>query len=149
MIRTRLALLAGLLTSTAAIAGDQKTVIRFQTMVGNEKLACGQSYKGTGTTGSQISPRDFRFYVHNIRLVDGAGNTTPLKLEQDGKWQLDDVALLHFENATGGCSNGTPETNEQVTGTVPAGVYTGLRFTMGVPFNKNTPISPRCRRPST
>ena len=50
---------------------------------------------------------------------------------------MDDTALLDFENATGGCVNGTPDVNDRVTGTAPAGHYTGLRFTLGVPFNKN------------
>lgn len=135
--RARLALFAGFLTSTAAFAGDQKIAVRFQAMVGSQKFACGQTFHGIGATASQISPRDFRFYVHNVRLVDAAGHAVPLQLEQEGKWQLDDVALLDFEDATGGCGNGTPDTNDQVVGTAPAGVYTGLQFTMGVPFNKN------------
>lgn len=123
--------------AVAGFGADQKVAIRFQAMVGKEKFACGKTYGGIGTTTSRISPRDFRYYVHNLRLVDEAGNAVPIQLEQDGKWQLDDVALLDFEDATGGCVNGTPETNDQVVGTVPAGRYVGLQFTLGVPFNKN------------
>ena len=33
--------------------------------------------------------------------------------------------------------NGTPDTNDRIAGTVPEGRYIGLRFTLGVPFNKN------------
>jgi uncharacterized repeat protein (TIGR04052 family) len=58
-------------------------------------------------------------------------------LTQDGLWQLDDVALLDFEDATGGCANGTEQTRDVVEGTVPAGDYTGLRFDVGLPFEKN------------
>lgn len=116
----------------------QQTVsIRFKAVVAEEELACGRFYTNIGTTKSTITPRDFRFYVHNLRLVDAAGKETPIDLIQDGKWQSDDVALLDFENATGSCANGTPEVNVAVIGTVPAGHYTGLRFTMGVPFEKN------------
>jgi len=111
--------------------------IRFQAMVSDQKLVCGQSYENIGTTHSRITPRDFRFYVHNIRLIDDKGAEVSVDLDQDGKWQLDDLALLDFENATGGCANGTPDTDDRVTGTVPQGKYTGLRFTVGVPFNKN------------
>ena len=136
MTRTKLAFFAGLLTSTAALAADQKVAIRFQAMVGKDKFACGQTYTGIGTTGSKIAPRDFRYYVHNVRLVDNKGGIVPVQLDQS-KWQLDDTALLDFEDGTWSCVNGTRETNDQVLGTVPAGTYTGLLFTVGVPFNKN------------
>ncbi len=130
-------LLAGALITGSAWAADQKVAIRFQAMVGSEKFACGQTYSGIGTTASKLSPRDFRFYVHNVALIDETGKAVPVQLEQDGKWQLDDTALLDFENATGGCVNGTPDVNDRVAGTAPAGHYTGMRFTLGVPFNKN------------
>ena len=126
-----------LMTGSSAPAADQPVAIRFQAMVGSGKFACGRSYPGIGVTGSTLSPRDFRFYVHNVALIDDAGKSVPLQLAQDGKWQLDDVVLLDFEDATGGCVNGTPDTNDRVAGTVPPGRYTGLRFTFGVPFNKN------------
>ena len=118
-------------------AASQQVAVRFQAMVGGERLTCGRTYTGVGTTQSTLSPRDFRFYVHNVALIDDAGNPVPVQLAQDGKWQLDDVALLDFEDGTGGCVNGTPDTNDSVVGTVPQGHYIGLRFTLGVPFNKN------------
>jgi uncharacterized repeat protein (TIGR04052 family) len=118
-------------------AADQKIAIRFQAMVGESKLACGQWYEGVGTTKSRITPHDFRFYVHNVRLIDGGGKSVPLELEQDDKWQLDGLALLDFEDGTAGCVNGTPDMNDRIVGTVPAGTYTGLQFTLGVPFDKN------------
>lgn len=136
MIHTKIAFFAGLLTSTAVLAADQKVAIRFQAMVGSEKFACGQTYSGIGTTGSKIAPRDFRYYVHKVRLVDDKGGVVPVQLDQS-KWQLDDTALLDFEDGTWSCVNGTREVNDQVVGTVPAGTYTGLQFTVGVPFNKN------------
>lgn len=118
-------------------ADMQNVSIRFQAMVGDKKLACGESYEGIGITHSRITPRDFRFYVHNLRLVDDSGKSVTVELDQDGKWQLDDVALLDFENATASCVNGTPDVNDHVSGHVPAGHYVGLQFTLGVPFNKN------------
>jgi hypothetical protein len=81
-------------------AEDQTVTIRFQAMVGLEKFACGKTYEGIGTTRSRIMPRDFRLYVHNMRLIGDAGNSVPVELEQDGRWQLDDVALLDFEDGT-------------------------------------------------
>jgi uncharacterized repeat protein (TIGR04052 family) len=136
MTRYAFILLAAL-TPAALLAADQRVVIRFQAMVGQEKLACGQSYTGIGTTNSKITPRDFRFYIHNLHLIDENGKAVPVDLEQDGKWQLDDVALLDFENGTGRCVNGTPDMNDRVVGSVPEGHYMGIGFTLGVPFNKN------------
>ena len=136
-MKTQPSIAALLLTVSAAWAADQQVAVRFQAVVGTERLACGKTYTGVGTTKSTLSPRDFRFYVHNVSLIDDSGKAVPVQLAQDGKWQLDDVALLDFEDATGGCVNGTPDTNDRVVGTVPAGHYTGLRFTLGVPFRQN------------
>jgi uncharacterized repeat protein (TIGR04052 family) len=136
-MKSQILLTALLFTASGAWAADQQVAVRFQAMVGQEKLACGRTYTGIGTTKSTLSPRDFRFYVHNVALIDDSGKSVPVELAQDGKWQLDDVALLDFEDATGGCVNGTPDTNDRVIGTVPAGHYKGLHFTLGVPFNKN------------
>ncbi|ATX65604.1 metallo-mystery pair system four-Cys motif protein [Roseinatronobacter bogoriensis subsp. barguzinensis] len=60
-----------------------------------------------------------------------------MALDQDGVWQVADVAQLDFEDATGTCVNGTPDMNNSLRGTVPAGEYTGLDFDIGVPFDLN------------
>ncbi len=122
---------------------EQQVTIRFHAQVGDQPFACGSQYEGVGVTKSKIRARDFRFYISGVRLLDAAGKETPLVLDQDGKWQLDDLALLDFENGTAGCANGTPDMNDAITGKVPEGRYTGLRFTLGVPFNRNhlDPIS--------
>ena len=127
-----------LLLAAAAANGAETVSIPFRAVVGSEELACGRKYTGVGLSRSVITPRDFRLYIHNVRLLDEAGKEWPVDLAQDGKWVLDDVALLDFEDGSAGCRNGSPETNRVVTGTVPAGhVYRGLRFTLGVPFAKN------------
>ena len=87
----------------------------FSSHGGTEKFACGQTYSGIGTTGSKLSPHDFRFYVHNVALIDESGKAVPVQLDQDGKWQLDDTALLDFENAAAACVNGTPDINDRVS----------------------------------
>lgn len=61
----------------------------------------------------------------------------PLALDQDGIWQLGGTALLDFEDATGACANGTAEVNTVVKGTVPDGMYAGLAFDIGLPFDQN------------
>jgi uncharacterized repeat protein (TIGR04052 family) len=118
-------------------ANTQTVALRFKPMVGDKGFACGQSYEGIGTTASKITPTDFRLYVHNVRLIDASGKETPVKLEQDGKWQVDNIALLDFENGTGPCGNGTADTHDFIKGTAPAGNYTGVKFAVGVPFERN------------
>ncbi len=133
--------LALLATPTAAQTIDnaiesEMVTIQFEGMVGDEPFACGDTYN-LGTQSSAVTPLDFRLYVSEVALIDAAGNAVPLVLEQDGLWQHQNVALLDFEDKTGGCANGTPDTRAQVVGAVPAGDYTGLKFTLGVPFALN------------
>lgn len=111
--------------------------IDFQAWVGESEFVCGESYEGVGVNQSTITPTDFRFYVSNLALIDESGNAVAVELEQDGKWQYQNVALLDFEDGTGACDNGTAELNTTVVGTVPEGDYQSLQFTMGVPQDLN------------
>lgn len=128
-----------LLVSCNAFAqdGGQPVRLRFAAAVGDVPAACGRSYEGIGTTKSTISFVDFRFYVSNLRLLKADGSEQPVTLVQDGLWQLDDVALVDFENATGACANGTEQTRDVVEGQAPVGRYVGVRFDLGLPFEKN------------
>ncbi|MBN8493986.1 MAG: metallo-mystery pair system four-Cys motif protein [Burkholderiales bacterium] len=133
-------LLAACSTATppaASSAGAQAVTLQFAAQVNGQAFACGQSYGGVGTTRSTITPSDYRFYVSEVQLIDASGRAVPVTLAQDGTWQRDGVALLDFENGSGPCRNGTAAMNSSVRGTVPAGRYTGLRFTVGVPFAAN------------
>ncbi len=123
----------------AAMPGGatQEVALRFKPVVGDKSFTCGQSYEGIGSTNSKITPTDFRFYVHNVRLIDAAGKETAVALEQDGKWQVDNLALLDFENGSGPCSNGTADTNDVIKGKAPTGKYVGVKFAVGVPFERN------------
>lgn len=135
---------AALTGATALVLGlpsaraieSQTVAINFAGQVGEAPFACGETYP-VGTTATAVTPQDFRFYISQVALVDGDGNEVPLVLRQDGKWQHQDVALIDFEDKSGACANGTTETNSQVIGAVPAGDYTGLKFTLGVPFGLN------------
>ena len=123
--------------SAIAQSDTKEVAIDFEAVVGDREFACGESYEGIGTSESTVTPTDFRFYVSNVALVDEDGNAVPLELEQDGKWQYQNVALLDFEDGTSACDNGTAEMNTTVVGTVPEGDYQGLQFTMGVPEDLN------------
>ncbi len=122
---------------TTAHAQQQPIEIKFAAQVNGQPFSCGESYKDVGTTKSTITLSDFRFFVSEVELLDAQGRATPVTLTQDKTWQFENVALLDFENASGPCRNGTLPTNTSVRGTVPTGKYTGVRFTLGVPFKLN------------
>jgi uncharacterized repeat protein (TIGR04052 family) len=112
--------------------------LTFRGQVGDEAFSCGGTYDGVGSTMSTFTALDFRFYVSNVRLVRGDGTEAPLTLEQDGMWQHMGVALLDFEDGTGGCAAGNAQLNATVVGTVEgAGPFTGVRFDLGIPFELN------------
>lgn len=116
----------------------QDVEIRFDARFGAVAVACGQAQTGVGTGGLPIEIGDARFFISNLRLIDAQGVEVPIELKQDSPWQHGNVVLLDFEDATGACSEiGTAETNRSAWGTVPAGEYRGLAFTMGVPFELN------------
>ena len=118
-------------------SAPQAVSVRFAAQIGGQPFACGRSYAGVGTTRSTITPSDYRFYVSDVALMDEAGRIVPVTLAQDGVWQFENIALLDFENGAGPCRNGTSGMNAEVRGSVPAGRYVGLRFTLGVPFMRN------------
>lgn len=111
--------------------------IRFAAEINGQPFACGQSYTNVGSNRSTITPSDLRLYVSEVRLLRKDGSAIPLQLTQDGVWQYQNLALLDFENGTGPCRNGTEATNTSVRGQVPAGEYTGVELTVGVPFALN------------
>ncbi|KPQ31637.1 MAG: AZL_007920/MXAN_0976 family protein [Phormidesmis priestleyi Ana] len=128
--------IGGLLLSPSQAAETQAVTLNFEGMVGNQPFSCTESYQ-LGTAETMAVPTDFRLYLSDLALIDARGNAVPITLEQDGKWQYENVALLDFEDRTGTCANGTPETRTEVMGIVPAGDYQGVQFTVGVPFDLN------------
>lgn len=117
--------------------GPEPVTIRFVARVGDQPFVCGRDYPGLGTSRTTISPLDFRFYVSGVELIDASGKAVKVALTQDGTWQHRGVALLDFEDGTSPCGNGNQETRGVVEGTVPAGDYRGVRFTLGIPFELN------------
>lgn len=118
--------------------GGAAVTLRFAARVGAMPFRCGQVFGPMGSAASQWNPTDFRFYVHDVRLLDAIGNEVPVALDQDGTWQHMNVALLDFEDRTGLCTNGTAPTNDVVRGRVArTSAWTGVRFRLGVPFGLN------------
>ncbi len=121
-----------------AAAEPQAVSVRFAAKLGDTPAACGVRVEGVGATQGAVTVKDLRFYVSEVALLTDAGEAVPLALEARSPWQSEAVALLDFEDGTGPCADsGNAELNDVVTGTVPAGTYTGVQFTLGVPAGLN------------
>ena len=111
--------------------------IRFQANVGEQPLNCETTYSNQGSADTSITFSDFRFYLHNVRLVTAEGEELSVTLDEDGIWQQSHLALLDFEDGAGSCRNGSEQTHTTLSGQVPEREFTELRFTIGVPFDDN------------
>lgn len=131
------ALALACLALAACEDGPSTFTIRFAPTFGEQAFTCGAPVEALGSGGSRTDVRDFRMYVSGVMLVSDAGTRVPLTLTDDGRWQRDGIALLDFEDDSGSCVTGSPDMNLEVRGTAPAGVYTGLVFTLGLPEEHN------------
>jgi uncharacterized repeat protein (TIGR04052 family) len=138
------------LLAAPAAAHDEKVNIRFAAMAGDEPVACGQAIEGLGSGNTAAQLADFRFFVSEVKLIRRGGKLVPLKLAKDSSYRVTEdgegVTLIDLENGRGSCGEeGTRGMNDVVRGTVPHGTYTGVRYTIGVPFELNhtdAPASP-------
>lgn len=109
--------------------------LKFQARVGAAPFACGASFDGIGTTSASAVGADFRFFIHDVKLLKGT-TEVPVTLDTIDPWQSARIALLDFEDKTGECE-GTTGMNDVVKGKVPPGTYDGISFTVGVPEDLN------------
>lgn len=125
--------------STPVPTAPQDVTIQFAAVAGtaNTAVACGTQIGALGNKAGAAQLTDLRFYVTNVQLVNDKGVAVPVTLARND-WQQtsgsNTVTLIDLENAQGACgSEGTAATNAVITGTVPAGTYTQLKYTVGVP----------------
>lgn len=135
------ALAAG--ATTADSQATQPVRLRFRAQVGSQPFDCGASYAPPGAPAVDFTPVDLRLFVQEPRLIDAFGKEHAIVLDVQAPWQLEDVALLDFEDGSGSCVVGTTDTNMEITGFVPPGEYTGLSFSNAVPerFNHADPAT--------
>jgi uncharacterized repeat protein (TIGR04052 family) len=98
---------------------------------------------GAGTTPVEIrfgiadadaaSIRSLQFYVRSIELIDEHGKPAPFRFAAAAPWQNERVALIDLAG-----DSATPR-HASIQGTVPGGArtYSGIRLTVGVPFELN------------
>lgn len=122
--------------------GDvERVTIRFAAVNGTAPVACGAPIAGLGTGGVTADLTDLRFYISNVRLTRPHGAPVPLRLTARPRWVAsrggDSTTLIDLEDNSGGCTQGDGAMNRVITGTVPRGVYTGIRMYLGVPYPMN------------
>jgi uncharacterized repeat protein (TIGR04052 family) len=101
-----------------ASGGDDSVTVQF-------RLLHGRSEVGT--------VRDLRFYVSDVELLDEAGRAYPVSLRSDQQWQNDRVALIDMV----GENSNTSISGNVADGAFPGAELSGIRFTLGVPFELN------------
>ena len=111
--------------------------LRFKGKVGSEDLVCGQRYAALGSSGIAGKAQDFRFFVHNVRLIGEGGAEVPVQLDDKPPFQSKELALLDFTDGRGSCTSGAAQSNTVLHGKVPVGKYTGIAFATGVPETLN------------
>lgn len=108
--------------------------LRFHARMGEQPFGCSDTYT---LHGIEVQPTDLRLFISEVELLRPDGEAVPLTLDEVPGWQTRNVALLDFENGSGACVNGTPDTRYEVSGYAPPGPVRGVRFTIGVPFEVN------------
>lgn len=132
------ALLLGL---AAAATLPQNFTVNFAAIDSNgASFACGSNFAVSSTAGgaSSFRPVDLRFFVSQVKLITTGGAEVAATLPDVAGWQAQGVGLLDFENATGLCTGGTAETNSQLVISAPPGAYSGIAFTVGLPYSVNS-----------
>lgn len=115
--------------------------LQFAAQAGTNTIGCDTAATGMGVAVDKtLAIKDFRFYVSGVELITASGTRVPVTLANNS-WQRQagsqNVALLDFTNKDSGCSGAAKAGNSVVTGTVPAGNYTGVEFELGVPAPLN------------
>ena len=102
--------------------------IPFAAVFGAQNIACDSP---------DTTLTDLRFYVSELALLDERGRQVPIVLDDQYQWQQSDLALIDLESGSNACQNGTADVFSYLIGSVPPGDYQGIRFTIGVPFERN------------
>jgi uncharacterized repeat protein (TIGR04052 family) len=121
-------------TSLPVVATTQAVSIQFAAQANGKDAECGAVNEITnlGTSLKTAELQDLRFYVSSLELINDKGQAVAVTLDKNTNQDFG-VALLDFENATGACVGGDAKTNTVITGKIPTGTYTGIKFTLGVP----------------
>ncbi|TDM08330.1 MAG: metallo-mystery pair system four-Cys motif protein [Ideonella sp. MAG2] len=135
-----LAALSGCGGGDSEDTGPKAVRIDFAAVAGDTPITCASTLSGLGTTSASGTLTDMRFYIANVKMVTRDGKDVALKLDATDNYNTtqgsETITLIDLEDKTGSCA-GTPEMNASIKGSVPAGDYVGVKFTLGVPQSLN------------
>lgn len=127
-------------TSNSVDSNEERLIsIAFAAEANNVAIDCDTQLTGLGTQNSNAMVKEFRFYIHDVSLIDNDGKSYDLALN-DSVWNHQNLVLLDFMNKDTSCSGSSKSMNTDVSGvvSVPATAdLTGIRFTLGVPSSLN------------
>lgn len=117
--------------------------LKFVAHAGNTPITCDSSLT-LGNPARAVRMEDMRFYVSDVQLLKADGSKVALRLGQNDDYNFTSadgrmaVSLIDLEQSgSGKCEGGSAAINATIAGTVPAGTYTGVEMTLGVPFGLN------------
>jgi uncharacterized repeat protein (TIGR04052 family) len=137
------------------LLGTATTQIKFRLDSGTQKdVGCStENLASSGETisgGSNVTLKDARFFVYDVKLIKAGGGRQAFSLSsndyqntytEDGtKYR---VALIDFADNSGDCSSGaysssvTTELNKKLKGSPAYGLFTGVEFKIGLPNEVN------------
>lgn len=140
---TRLALLAPLLFGLSACGDSEEpkdskkgieVPLAFRAVAGGEEVVFGEPNANISPDDS-MTVTDLRFYVSNIQAIDADGQLHNASLNHRLWHHESGVALIDLSSVESGAS--TLGVNNHVVLGLPDLEYTGLKFTVGVPFELN------------
>ncbi len=122
---------------------NKSLTLGFSAVANQQDVTCGTTITGLGSAGTDVTFQDFRFFIHDVRLVKDSGEEVAVTLDQN-IWQHSNVALIDFQNKADKCGGADKPVHDYITATyVDDGVssYTGVKFIVGLPatLNHNNP----------
>jgi len=133
-------LLDNIVTAMTLVAEDRQFVsLNFAAAVNGQQAVCGQTYDGIGIGAQQdLRMEGFRWYVSEVALKSGDDSAeVTLSGRSNGMVYQDDNQGVALLGEAAGCDGATPVQSRNIVGTVPAGAYDQVCFTLGVPFELN------------
>jgi len=118
---------------------SQAVTIPFEAMANGTPIDCDTTLTGLGVSGSDADLKDFRFYVHNLKMGTDQGREVAVTLD-DNLWQSKGIALVDFQNKGDACDGDEKQTHKEITGSVPLDSgesVNSISFTIGVPSDLN------------
>jgi uncharacterized repeat protein (TIGR04052 family) len=112
----------------------EPVAIAFEARVNGAPFACGTPFEDVGDPAVSFAMTDARLYIHALELLDASGQAARLELDESA-FQNDGLTLLDFEDGCG--EDGSTETHTTITARGAPGEYRSLRFTLGVPLERN------------